>query len=399
MTFTRRRGAAFFAALIVAWAALLLLVAGVRWDTPLLADGQRVFAGSRFHAVFGTALPEGQQLNVTAPADDLSSLQTTQLPELDAARFPILSYRFEDFPGALELSFVFRTADGDDVETISVPAPTSSRAITVDLSAIPAWKGKVVEMGFAQFPITQLAPPRSAFRPFTLTSVTLHGASWTGKLKSTFGEWTARVPWRFISISALGPDEIGDVAPHAPRLPLVVAFALGIAILLAWMILRLRGRRFARFVALAFGIAWIALDLFWLRDLDGKRRVDRDLWGAIPLEQRQDRVEDIDIAEAAAHLKVLLRREPRTRHILLSSSAPKTSLRFIYHAAPLNMSVAAALPEALREGLPPGTIIVRYDMPGAAKKGLLAFGNRFLRVTVLEEGPEMSVYRVLGVKP
>lgn len=399
MTITRARGAAFLAALIVAWTVLLLLVAGVRWDTPLTSAGHRVFAGSRFHSVFGTAQPADQRLQVTAPGEDLSSLQTTQLPELDAAQFPILSYRFEGFPSALELSFVFRTEDGSDVETISVPAPTSSRAVTVDLSDVPAWKGRIVEMGFAQFPVAQLAPPGSAFRPFVFASATLHGASWLGKLKAMSSAWTARAPWQFISVSALGPSEIGDTSPHALRPPLVVALALGIAALLAWLILRLRGRRFARFVAIAFGIAWLVLDLFWLHDLGDKRRVDRDLWGAIPLEQRQNYVADSDLVEAAARLKDVLRNEPRTRHILLSSTTPKTSIRFIYHAAPLNISVATALPEALRAGPPPGTIIVRYDLPNAAKNGLLAFGGRSLRVKALEEGPRLSVYRVLGVKP
>jgi len=399
MRVSRARGAAFFAALVVAWSALLLLVAGVRWNTPVLSDGHRVFAGARFHPVFGQAQPDGQRLHVTATGEDFSSLQTTDLPELDATQFPVLSYRFEDFPGALELSFVFRAADADDIETISVPAPTTSRAVTVDLSGIPAWKGRIVEMGFAQFPISQLAPPRAAFRPFVLTAATLHGTSWAGKLKAMFDDWSARAPWQFISISAVGPTETGDTSPHAWRPPLVVAIALGIAALLAWWVLRLRGRVFARFVAIAFGLAWIVLDLFWLHDLGDKRGIDRDLWAAIPLEQRQDHVHDVDLIEDAAHLKQVLRHEPRTRHILLNSSAPKTSIRFIYHAAPLNISAANALPESLGNGPPPGTIIVRYDLPNAAKGGLLAFGGRFLRVTTLEEGPRLSVYRVLGARP
>ena len=53
----------------------------------------------------------------------------------------------------------------------------------------------------------------------------------------------------------------------------------------------------------------------------------------------------------------------------------------------------------MRAGLPSGTIIVRYDMPSVAKNGLLAFGNRFLRVRVVEEGQKLSVYRVLGGGP
>lgn len=392
----RARHASFVAALAVAGAILLLLVAGVRWNTPLVSAGERAFPGSNFHAVFGDAEQDGQLLRVNAAAEDHSALQTAQVPSLDAAEFPILSYRFDAFPRTLDLSFVFRIEGAEDVETITVPTPANGDKVTFDLSAIPAWKGRIVEIGFAQFPVAQLAPPREAFRAFTLVRAELRGSSWLGQLGALASEWEARSPWQFVSVSALGPSEIGDTTPHVLRLPLFAAIALALAAALAWTILGLRGRAFARFVAIGFAVAWIALDLCWLRDLDYKRRADRDIWSAQPLAQRQAHVADAELLDAATHLKELLRREPRARHILLSTPSPFSAIRFIYHAAPLNISIATALPESLVNGPPPGTIIVKYGMPGGAQDDVLAFGGRRLRVKALEQSPNLSVYRVLG---
>lgn len=393
------RPALFGLALITCWAVLLLLVAGVRWGMPLSGQ-QRVFHGNRFHAAFGTAQIQGQDLHVTAAGEDYSALQVTQLPELDAAHFSLLSYRFDDFPRTLELSFVFRRSDSQDVETISVPRPRRGHFTTVDLSTFDGWRGRIVEMGFAQFPVAQLAPPAGAFRPFVFEQASLHAASWLGQLKALGSAWAARSPWQLVSISALGPSEIGDSTPHVMRPPLVFALALACALVLARAILRWRGRRLALLAVAGLGVAWIALDLIWLRELDYKRRADRDIWAGLSLEQRQQHVADHDLAAAAAQLKELLRDEPPARHILLSTLSPYTSIRFVYHAAPLNISIAAALPVSFDDGPPQaGTIIVRYDMPGAAQGSTLAFGGQVLRVQVLDDGEHLKVYRVLGRKP
>ena len=395
----RRRVLTFAAALVLAWSVLLLLVAGVGWRTPPWSDGGRAFPGSNFHPVSGTAESMGQHLRVTAPAANHAALQVAPAPTLEAAQFPLLSYEFDGFPRTLELSFVFRTEDGGDVETIALPQPAGSGSATFDLSRVPAWKGRIVEVGFAQFPVAQLAPPAQAFRPFTLVKAKLHTPSWLGHVRALLDAWGARAPWQLISISALGPSELGDSTPHPLHLPLVVALALGVALLLAWALLRVRGRTLARGALLGLALAWVALDLCWLRDLDYKRSVDRAIWGALPLAQRQDRVADAELVAAATQLKTLLADEPPTRHVLLSTLSPYNALRLMYHAAPLNISLASALPETLTTGLPSGTIIVRYDMPEAVTDDLLLMDRRPVRVEPLAQDPHLAVYRVVAMQP
>lgn len=386
------RVAVFGAAVLAAWLLLLLLVAGARWSMPVQGE-HRVFHGSRFQPVFGDAEPLGQDLRILAPNADFSALQTAVVPDLDAARFPLLSYRIDDFPRTLELSLVFRRADGKDVETISLPRPSAGATVSVDLSGVAAWRGQISEIGFAQFPVAQLVPVQDAFRPFTLRTATLAAASWQGQIEALASAWFAHTPWQLVSVSAIGPSEIGDKSPHGLRPPLVAALALAIAAILAWLILGLRGRAWMRFVAIGCGIAWLALDLCWLRDLDYKRRTDQDVWGSSALAQRQSHVADGELIRAAGQLKHLLRDEPSGRHILLSSLSPYVAIRLAYHAAPLNVGIAAALPG---RGLPKGTIIARYDMPAAFSNGMLSFGGQQFHAEVLEEDARLAVYRVLG---
>lgn len=396
---SRARRVAFGLALAVCWGLLLLLVAGVDWRTPPWTDSGRAFPGSNFRPVSGHADAQGQHLQVAAAGADHAALQVAPAPGLEAADFPILTYQFDEFPRTLELSFVFRTADGSDVETVSVPAPRGSRTVTVDLSRVAAWRGRIVEIGFAQFPVAQLVPPQHAFRPFGIIKAKLHGASWAGHLRALVSAWSARTPWQLISVSALGPNEIGDRTPHPLRLPLVVALALGIAMALAWAILRLRGRALARCALLGLALGWLVLDLRWLCELDYKRSVDREVWGQLPLAQRQDHVVDGKLKAVAEELKALLADEPADRHVLLSTHSPYTALRLMYHAAPLNMSFASTLPGALaKTGLPPGAIIVRYDMPKAVVGSSLRFDRRILRVQTLVQDKHLAVYRVVAVK-
>lgn len=386
------RIAIFGASLLAVWLILILLVAGVRWNMPLHGE-HRVFHGSRFQQVFGEAEPNGQDLRVDAAGADFSALQTAQVPDLDAQHFPILSYRFDDFPRTLELSLVFRRAGSKDVESISLPRPTADGAVSVDLSGVAAWHGEISEIGFAQFPVAQLVPPQQAFRPFTLRSATLRSASWFGQVDTLLSAWFAHTPWQLVSISALGPSEIGDSTPHPLRPPLVAAIALALAAVLAWVVLGLRGRAWRRLLAIGVGVAWLALDLCWLRDLDYKRRTDQDAWGNIALAQRQQHVADGDLSAAALALKKILRDEPPDRHVLLGSLSPFVSIRLAYHAAPLNIGLAVAPPAG---GLPAGTIIVRYDMPAAFNNGMLGFGGQQFPAEPVEEGEHLAIYRVLG---
>ncbi|MEO5622430.1 MAG: hypothetical protein ABIO74_02910 [Dokdonella sp.] len=388
--------AGFALALTASWLALLLWAAHIDPRSPLGAATERSFPGSRFHAVFGSANAQGQQLRVTAAAKDFSALQSTALADFAASDFPILRYHFADFPRTLELALVFRVAENpDDVQTIFLPWP-DVRESTFDLSRTAAWKGTVIELGFAQFPTAQLVPPAAGFRPFTLLSAQLESRSWSGLVAAMVSSWCEQRPWQLTSVNAVGPTETGDKAPHAPRLPLVLALALLPIGVFGWAILRLRGSRLRRVLLIGGAIAWLLCDLVWQRELAYKRATDRDIWGDAPLALRQDRVPDPQIRDTALHIKKTLAKLPRSTRVLISAPSPYDALRLIYHAAPLNVGVLAG---ADAEQAPPGTIVVRYDSPGDAQDGLLQFGGVVLHVRTIEQQPGLGIYAITAATP
>ncbi len=398
MTAARWRHLAFVLALGATWLLLLLWAAGIDPRVPFTPAHTQSLPGSRYHAVFGKAMPDGQQLQVSAAAEDYSALQVTDVPELEAADLPILRYAFADFPRTLELSLVFRTRETpDDVETVSLPAPGAGTR-TFDLSRVPTWRGTIVEVGFSQFPVAQLAPPTGAFKPFAFTGARLESDSWRGRIAAMWSSWFAHAPWQLISVSAIGPVETGDALPHAPRPPLVVALALVALALVARFVLRWRGDRLARPLFAAAAIAWVGIDAAWMRELDYRRAVDRDIWGAIPFAQRQDHVADERTLAAAERLKALLANQPPTTRVLVNAETPHEILRLIYLAAPTNASSLGGYLAAPYTRIPSGTVLVNYrvDRPRPLND-VMRIGSRKVRVKVIDRNEDLVAYRVEAV--
>ncbi|GAA0705872.1 hypothetical protein [Dokdonella soli] len=387
--------AAFGAALALSWLVLLLWAARVDAGSPLVATTELSLPGSRFHAVFGSANPEAQRLRVDAAAADFSALQSTALANIAAGDFPILRYRFDEFPRTLELSLVFRTAEApDDVQSISLPRIDRREAV-FDLSQIPSWKGTITELGFAEFPTAQLVPPVEGFRPFVLVGAQLESLSWRGRLEALISAWHERRPWQLISVSAVGPAETGDSSPHSPRLPLMLALGLLPIGIFGWAILRLRGKALRRLLFVGTACAWIVCDLAWQRDLAYKRATDRDIWGNAPLAARQDRVPDAELRDVALHIRSTLAGMPSSTRVLVGAPTPYAALRLIYHAAPLNIGVLAG---ADVERAAAGTIVVRYaDDQDEVKNGVLQFGGMTMRVRTIEQRPDLGVYAITAV--
>lgn len=384
--------AAFVIALMTSWSILLLWAARIDVTTPFMAAREISLPGSRFHAVFGTASPELQQLKVETVAKDFTALQSTSLANLAASDFPILRYYFDKFPRTLELSLMFRTAESpDDVQSISLPWP-DEHGSTFDLSRIATWKGTITELGFAQFATAQLVPAAAGFRPFVLNKARLESPSWRGNLATLISSWRENRPWQFISVSAVGPTETGDSSPHAPRLPLVLALILLSVGVFGWAILRLPRTTLRRLLLVGFALAWIICDLAWQHDLAYKRETDRDIWGAIPLAARQNRVPDTQLRDVALHVRSELANLPRSTRVLVSAPSPYDALRLIYHAAPLNIAVLAG---ADAEQAAAGTIVVRYGgNQSEVKNSLLQFEGITLHVRTIKQQPDLGIYAI-----
>ncbi|HEV7490460.1 MAG TPA: hypothetical protein VGO25_06610, partial [Rhodanobacteraceae bacterium] len=297
------RRVALALALLASWAILLSWAARLDWQSPSSPAEQREFPGDDFSAVFGSATADADTLRITSNGKDYTSLQSLRPSDVDAEKFPTLRYRFADFPRTLELSLVFRTSENPEDVAVSLPWPGDATR-TFDLSQIPEWRGRIVELGFAQFPIAQQVPPAQGFKPFEIVEARLWSRSWRGDLAALATDWFGAWPWTQRSVHALGRD---TDTPRARSLVLCVALALGNALL--WIAL-LFGRRDPRFIVASgavVAVAWLLLDVVWQSGLLGRLQATRAVYAGLSWEQRQTTVADVDIVAAADALRSMLR--------------------------------------------------------------------------------------------
>jgi len=344
-------------AVLASWSILLLWAARVDVSSPFVAAEQRTFPGDVFAAVFGDGAAAAGSLRVTSASEDFTSLQSLAPSDIDAASFPTLRYRFENFPRTLELSLVFRTDESAEDIAVSLPWPGEGTN-TFDLSQIPEWQGHIVEIGFAEFPVAQLVPPEAGFRPFELVEAGLWSRSWRGDLAALSTDWLGEWSWTQRSVHALGRD---TDTPRARSLLLCVAIALGIA--LAWIAL-LFGRRTPMFATAGLGfavVAWLALDIVWQAGLWGRLQTTRAVYAPLDWATRERTVADTGVVAAAEGLRTLLRDEPASSRILVYADGGNgyELLRFVWHALPLNVAVYAYA-SFVGESLPESTLIVFY---------------------------------------
>ena len=351
------RQVALALALLASWTMLLLWAARLDWASPFSPAEQREFPGDDFTAVFGSGSADADRLRITASGQDYTSLQSLRPSDVDAEKFPTLRYRFADFPRTLELSLVFRTAENSEDVAVSLPWPGDATR-TFDLSQIPEWRGRIVEIGFAEFPIAQQVPPAQGFKPFEVAEAGLWSRSWRGDLAALATDWFGAWPWTQRSVHALGRD---TDTPRARSLVLCVALAVVIA--LVWIAL-LFGRRDPKMVMAGFAvlaIAWLALDIVWQSGLWGRLQTTRAVYAGLSWQQRQSTVADVDIAAAAEKLRATLRDEPEQSRILVYTGPERgyELLRFVWHLLPRNVALYAYA-RMLGDALPEGCLIVFF---------------------------------------
>lgn len=321
------------------WFLVLAWAAQVRWSSPLLPQERVGFVAHDFRVVVGAGAEDGSALHVGAVGDDGSALQTVHA-SLDAEQHTVLRYRFDGFPRTLELSFVFRREDTpEDVQAVTVPWPGDGWR-SVDLSKVPEWHGRVLELGFAEYPTPQIAPESVAFRPFRFDRAELWSPSWRGSFAALYTSWFGYTPWALLSVSALGPQR--EVAQPPPLLPFAVLGAALTLCVLAWTLRWPRATLFGR-AAIAALAVWVALDLIWLDDLHGKHALTESVYRGKPWAEREQLVPDQDLVAAAAQVRGYFASHGAQQRILVSADSKYVFLRLIYLLLPLN---AAPLQQA-----------------------------------------------------
>ncbi len=340
---------------VLAWAANLDLRA------PLMAQKRLAFNGGDFGVVMGSALAEGRNpLRIVALSDEHTALQSLTL-DVEAAAYPLLRFRFQEFPQTLELSLIFRRADSlGDIHVVSLPWP-SDGVVSFDLSRIPQWRGRIREFGFAEYPTAQIVSSEQEFAPFDLSEAELWSPSWWGDFSALATDWMGFWPWSQRSVHALGRDVD---TPRAHSILPSLAGLIGLIVLWSWLLLGLRGATLLRFSSVLVVLGWVALDTQWVSGLRWRQATAEIVYGEHAWPQRELQSFDSDLVRVAREVQAELAREPVSTRVLVQADAAYTEQRLMYHLLPLNVG---ALSLALGTGvpIPVGTLIVIHESQSA----------------------------------
>jgi hypothetical protein len=390
----RRRWASFVGASRALWLVLVALFVPLPLTSPVSPSATRVFAGADFTAVMGRGHDIDGRLAIEGFDPAQGALQVRAVDAVDAAAFPVLRYRFDDFPRTLELVLVFRERGARDVHALTLPVSRSGRG-AFDLSLVPEWRGRIVELGFAQYPVAQSVSPAAAFEPFALVEARLESRSWSGALAIRAADWFGARHWQLLSLSALGPD---GATPAGRSLVLMIALGVAGMIALAAWLFRWPLQRLAQLAAVLVLLGWLALDLRWLVELRARIAGTSEVYAGMEPEQRQRIVPDQALFDAAQELRQRLAEEAPGARVLVDAGSDYERARLIYHLLPLD-----AAPLFLPDGVDAaGAIVVLHAAPHYrfdAAASALHIGDRQVAAVELAGGGALRVYRLVEPTP
>lgn len=382
----------FAVAALAWWLGLLAMFIPVPFTAPVSPATVIALEGSAFASILGRSSVSPSGLEVTAMNVDQGALQVHPLDGIDADDFPILRYRFEHFPRTLELVLIFRGESDSQPRTVTIPTVVDGRG-TVDLAAIPGWQGRMVEIGFAQYPGAQSVPPASAFHPFVLVDAQLWSPSWTGAIAARFEDWFGARSWALMSLSALGPD--AALPPGRSMVLLMVIGVAGTLVLGAW-ILGLRSSRLGRMALIGTVIAWLILDLRWLNGLHARHAATRDAYADLPAIERQRRLPDQGVFDSAQMLRNVLADEAADTRIFVDAGSDFERARLMYHLLPMNVAPVNMIGVEASLGTDDAIVVLyatgrlHFD---PADSTLVSGNDRYPAVELFDIGP-LRVYRM-----
>lgn len=344
-------------------AVVVLIVAGVPWSSPLSPANRHDLDPAAFQIVMGAGLHTEDGLQVGAVGKERVALQSLSISGdgIAAADFNVLSYRFEKFPRTLELSLLFRRAsEPDDVQVVSLPWPGRG-ASAFNLRDVPAWRGRIIEIGFIESATPQLIPNGIAFPPFELVDAQLWSPSWRGGLAALSTDWLAYRPWGLFSVSSVD-QEAGISTPRRPAMLLVVEAAVVIVAGLGVLLFGWRRREFRIGVLVAFALGWLLLDAVWIGQLYERQATTRLVYAGKAWAERARLVPDDELLKAADRIREVVAGFDKPPHVVIHASSPMEMTRLQYLSLPVNAALLVRAIDPMSYNFPPGTVLVLYDM-------------------------------------
>lgn len=348
------RTAIFFIA-AVAWLTLLLAwAAGVRPGDPWSPARQMTLSGAELMPISGEVevVDGGVRIGSIGPLDQ--GLQSWRVdPPLPAAELPILHFEVSGLPRTLELALIYRrSATAEDVDSLTLPR-AHSRGGTVNLEAVPGWRGDLVELGFSEYPVPSLVPPETPFTPFVIHALHLESRSVRGQLLALLTQWRDWTPWSLRSVHINAPVATGN-ARAEPNLLLPVA-ALGIFLL--WLLLQ-RRRGVLPAAVILVALAWLLVDAGWIGQLRANHALSQQIFGDAAWNERSMLVADRPLLERAVRMRAVLAQQPEATRVLywVASGQEMDRERLGYFLRPAN--VAPLDPRLDPRDVPDGTLLL-----------------------------------------
>lgn len=338
--------------LVLAWSA------GIPPGMPWQPAQQHDFAGTQLTTISGVEQITNTGLRISGLGRLGQGLQSWRPDDpLDAARLKVLRYRVRDYPRSLELALFFRTREHPDtVQSVTLPWPADGRS-SIDLSALPAWQGHIIELGLSEYPTPAQVPPSFPFPAFEIAGASLQSPSMTGLLNALLTRWTVWTPWSLRSTHINMPTSPFAMR-SAPNLALALALAGALALAAAFGLLR--GRAWRVIFPLLL-LAWLALDLRWLGQMQGNDALAQTLFQGKAWNERKTVIADRPLQQRATALRQVLARQPVGSHVLYWIAGEKRSARLGYFLRPYN--VAALRPSVTPAAVADGTrlLIINSD--------------------------------------
>lgn len=350
----RRRVVAVAAAVVLVLMAWALALPGAAW--PLVPQRTETIRPVDLRPVRGTALAvAGDRLKVWS-ADAGTALQVRQGLRIDAASLEVLRYRAAGFPATLELVFVWRRADAPDVlHSVTLPPPGRGTR-SFRLTEQPAWRGTVIELGLAQFPVPLLVDEAHPFQPFEIAALRLESASLTNAVRTFADQLFAPRPWTQRSINSLG-RELGHGECMA-----ILALVAPLLALAVWRVLsgpafrRGNARRVASRVLIAAGaLGWVISDVAWHAQL-----LHQNALTVAARSHGGDASADAASARSAMSAQAWLARYRPGAKIAVLASSSFLRTRLAYHLRPADVSPEHGA-RFLTGDAPAGAILAVHD--------------------------------------
>lgn len=239
--------ATFVASLAAALAIAVTLHAGPRitGDPPSIE-----VAGNAMTALKGRARIDGSAIVLEALDGDGVGLISAPAPAFAADEYSRVAWRIaSDVARDLDLVMVWRTAERPG-RTFTSPFDWSRGDAEIDLAGHPDWRGTIQGVALAargRLPV-----------PLAVAGLSARSNAWTATFADVVGEWLGR-PF------GGGARSFAQVRGEAKQIaPLLTVVAGGVALAVAFLLLRARRRRepVARWaIAACFLAGWLVLDL------------------------------------------------------------------------------------------------------------------------------------------